>query len=87
MRLSVDPIDPGYCRAGFGAKVFLDGVEISHVVTADEERRMVLVVKTDEDGRVVLNAARDAVETEWRFGGVRLDLPRAMNAMLTGRSA
>lgn len=85
MRVSVFSDDPGYHPAVFGTKVFFEGTEISRVFTADEERRMVVVAKVDEQGRVMLTPDREEVATETRYGSVRLELSAAMNRMLTGR--
>lgn len=38
MRVSVKKDDPGYTKDAYKYKVFLDGVEIKHCFTADEER-------------------------------------------------
>lgn len=75
MRASVDSTDPGYNPAYFGAKVFLDGVEISRVITADEDKRFVLAYRADENGDVILTPDRQDVQTEMRYGAVRIDLP------------
>ena len=77
MRASVDHLDPGYNRAYFGAKVFFEGVEISRVITADEEKRFVVVVCAHENGDVMLTPDRTEVKTETRYGAVRIELPAA----------
>jgi hypothetical protein len=75
MRASVDQSDPGYNPAHFGAKVFFEGAQISHVITADEEKRFVIVHCTDERGNVMLTADRTETKTETRYGAVRIELP------------
>ncbi len=84
MRVSIDSSDPGYNPACFGTKVFLDGTQISGVITADEERRMVFVHCLDESGRVVLTDDRKEIKTETRYGHVRLELSASMNRYLNG---
>lgn len=75
MRVSVDPTDPSYNTAHFGAKVFLDGAEIGRVITADEEKRFVLAYRADEKGDAMLTPDRENLQTEFRYGAVRIDLP------------
>lgn len=59
MRLSVDSDDPGYQPWAVGCKcrVLLDGIERSHVITADEERgmlvRFVTPLRVAPDGKSV----------------------------------
>jgi len=45
-------------------RVFLDGVERTHVLEADEEARFIVRHRTDASGRAVLNAAGDGYERE-----------------------
>lgn len=70
MRLSVS--EHGPCP---GVRVLLDGVERSRVFEADEERRFIVIAKTDEAGRLVLNAARDVIERERLEGEVVIITP------------
>lgn len=74
--MSSDPADPGYLpwmRSGRRARVFLGGVELSDVVLADEEKRMLVRCRTDERGRLVLSADRKRVLTETLHGDVRIE--------------
>ena len=73
MRASVDKDDPGYAPHSIGAKVFLDGVQRSHVVTADEEKRLIVRYVTDEKGRFKIDG--DNVRRETLYGDVRIELP------------
>ena len=77
MRLSVHKDDPGYVPTLLPAKVFLDGVELRGVSTADEERRLVEQAAFDEDGRYQLNEARTAVRSVVRHGHVRIEPMKA----------
>lgn len=74
MRVSVDKDDPGYSPQHMGAKVFLDGIERSQVVTADEEQRLIIRYVTDQKGRLVID--RNGVLRETLVGDVRIELPR-----------
>jgi hypothetical protein len=77
MRVSVTPGDPGFDQRAFGAgiRVFLDGHQRKEVFTADEQQRLVIILKRDEQGRIVLNEARDEALTESLYGDVRIELP------------
>lgn len=70
MRLSV--YENGPCP---GVRVLLDGIERTRVIEADEEGRFIVVVKVNEAGRLVLNAARDEVEKERLEGDVVIVTP------------
>jgi hypothetical protein len=70
MRLSV--YENGPCP---GVRILLDGVERTRVVEADEEARYIVVLKVNEAGRLVLNAARDEVEKERLDGDVAIVTP------------
>ena len=75
MRISIDCEDPGFATWAASAKpvrVYLGGVEISKVITADEERRFVVRHVTDERGNVVLNRARTETMRETVYGDVRI---------------
>ncbi len=64
MRVSVDSNDPGYANyRGGGYRVTLDGKEISHVVTADEEAGEVIRCCTDDSGNL-LPPLGDALQRE-----------------------
>lgn len=43
-----------------------------HVITADEEKRAVLIHVRDEKGAFVFNADRTELLTEWLYGDVVL---------------
>jgi hypothetical protein len=55
-----------------GVKVYLDGVQRSRVVAADEEGRTIQILRHDGQG-YVLNAARDDVEVDTLHGDVRIE--------------
>lgn len=55
-------------------KVFLDGVERTKVIEADEEKRYIVRYQTDENGTIVLTADRSEVATETMRGDVRVAL-------------
>jgi hypothetical protein len=54
MRVSVRKDDPGYDLDCIGCKVWLDGVEIHEVVTADTEKCFARVLVKDDDGEYVI---------------------------------
>jgi hypothetical protein len=78
VRVSIDRDDPGYVANARKIKVYLDGKLVRYVVTADEQRRIVIAFKTDADGCPMLNPARNEVMREELHGDVRIDLPPEM---------
>lgn len=91
MRVSVDPGDPGYLAeirsygGGGGVKVFLGGVERTHVVTADEEKRFIVCHRLDVAGRPLLNPGRTAVLRDVEYGDVRVELAPPLLAIVQAR--
>ena len=77
MRISVDKDDPGYrdWLLGSRARIWLDGIEITHVITADEEAREVTRYATNESGLMYPNEAKDGAQRETLRGTVRVELP------------
>lgn len=82
MRISLLKEDPGYATwiaqyARFHrrpvAHVFVDGIEIERVLTADEEDGFVLALATDTNGRILLNQARTGIEERELRGSVRIE--------------
>ena len=77
MRLSTDPTDPGHWTRGLGvARVYLGGTEITHVLTADEERRMVIQCDLDDDGNLQIDGRGTSdprVRKITRYGHVRIE--------------
>jgi len=57
-----------------GAKVFLDGEERTYVVEANEKERYIVRYRTDEQGKPMLDAARENIMTEKMRGDVRIEL-------------
>lgn len=59
MRISSDRTDPGFDEwdkiERLAARVYLDGVEIKDVITADEEAGMVIRYKRNAGGGLVLD--------------------------------
>lgn len=76
MRLSVDKSDPGYSPQAvqMRPRVFLDGVRMERVVTADEERGEVVRYRTGPDGRMVVAADGESLEREVLVGAVRIEV-------------
>ena len=74
MRLSVRKNDFGYHKMAYLYQPYLDGKSISNCFTADEDRGVVWVHKTDKDGDVILNLERTCILEEQLFGNVELKL-------------
>lgn len=62
-----------YCRGYRGCKVFLDGVEVDRVFTADEERGEVICADLGPDNRPFI--VGDEVATRTLHGKVRIVKP------------
>lgn len=58
--------DPGSGRA----RIFLDGIERTHVIAADEEGRTITRIKTDENG----DALVDRIAEDYRYETLRGDV-------------
>lgn len=76
MRRSGDPSDPGYVDPQQGARifVFLDGVELRDVITADDEEGMIVQAKRDDKGLLVFDYEAGEVVTQTRHGAVRFEV-------------
>lgn len=72
MRMSVDSSDPDFHPGAWLCRVFLEGVERNNVITADEERRLAVLYKLDQDGRYIEVDGKLATET---FYGAVLIVP------------
>lgn len=80
MRLSARRDDPDFRPESLVAKVLLDGVEIKHVVVADEDKGEVEVLSRDEDGEFIVNRFHNRVVTEIRRGKVEIVIPPSGDA-------
>jgi hypothetical protein len=79
MRFSTDLFDPGYAnfRAwGTRARIFFEGIERNHIITADEEQRYVIVHKLDSNGDVVRSEDGMSTLRETLRGDVCIKLPQ-----------
>ena len=77
MRLSVRENDPGFSDKCFGAKVFVDGKEVSHCFTADEETGKAYCYAEDENGNLYIDPDNpDCVKEITLTGTVRIFIPR-----------
>lgn len=87
MRISVDKRDRGH-QAFLDARadrarpiVMLDGREVKHVVTADDESGEVVVEVTDERGRpVLLDRDQGTIARRTLSGSVRIVLAQQLGA-------
>lgn len=75
MRISTIKTDPGYTQGCVGIRVYLEGAEVTHVFTADEEQRLIVQGDLDATGRLQLTADRQEVKKVTRHGHVRVELP------------
>ncbi len=76
LRLSTDPTDPAYCEAAArngGVRVFVDGVEVAHPVSADEAAGEAVAFDRGEDGNFVMDG--DQVARKTVSGVVQIVLP------------
>lgn len=75
MRISADNNDPGYLPAERrrGVRITLNGLELSGVITADEEQGYIRRVRRNDQHRTI--AAGDVVATEELRGTVEIVLP------------
>lgn len=77
MRMSVLEADAGclnwaLCRKET-LRIFFEGAEVSGVVTADEERRLMVQLDLDEHGRPQINETGDGARMVTRYGHVRIE--------------
>lgn len=70
MRLSVRNSDPGYSADAFRACVFLDGAELRHCFTADEEAHEAHCYVTDANGQLIVDG--DRLREEVKRGRVEI---------------
>lgn len=80
MRISALANDPGfdlYQQAkddGQTPRIFLNGIELRHVITADDVERSVERFVVRDDGRPVIAPSGDRLETETLYGRVDIVL-------------
>lgn len=75
MRLSCREDDPGFQPADktLTAVIYLNGSEITGVITADEERGFILRYMRDEQGRIRVDG--NEARTEKLYGKVQIEIP------------
>ena len=75
MKISIERSHPAFHEwAPRVCRFYLDGVERSHVLFADEERRFAVTRRLDEDGEAVRGRDGGFLTDEFR-GTVRIDCP------------
>jgi len=84
MRLSVDENDPGFRPHLYAIKVYFMGTERSHVITADEERRLIVAHQLDSKGHPRLNTDGTQVLRETLYGDVRIEIPAGHYLLAAG---
>ncbi|MBX3546889.1 hypothetical protein [Chelatococcus sp.] len=75
MRISCLKADPGYHGYVPSVEVWLDGVKLSHVFTADDETGEVLRCVIDAHGHVIPDATGTRARTEVIRGKVEFLIP------------
>jgi uncharacterized protein YuzE len=73
MRVSVDERDPGFIRNSALYTVFIDGLALSGVITADDELGEVLCVDYDDAGQIVVAASGIEVAVKTLRGKVKIE--------------
>lgn len=76
MRLSIDKRDPGFSHRAVGlkARIYLDGVEQTYAVTADEEEGLIVRYKLGDNGRPIRDEEQRGFVLETARGKVQIDL-------------
>lgn len=73
VRMSVLRDDPGFSYRCKEARVWLDGVEVTHECqTADDERGEVLLLLRNEEGHFYMDG--ESVARDWRDGRVEIQI-------------
>jgi hypothetical protein len=76
MRISVNRDDPGFTDRASECEIYLDGVKITHCITADEELGKAECYKLNEWGNPFISEANPGeFETETRRGVVHVVVP------------
>lgn len=70
MRMSADKKDPGYENLNDSARIFLDGIEKTLVITADEELGYLLRYATTDAGETIVAPCGVGLVTETLYGRV-----------------
>jgi hypothetical protein len=75
MRYSSRPGEAGYAeyQAAGPLRIFFEGAEITGVVMADEDARMIEQVCFDEAGRLLIHDDGESFRTAIRYGHVRVE--------------
>jgi hypothetical protein len=74
MRVSIDRDDPGFCGGTlFHNRVHLDGVEQTHVITADDVKGEIVRFLIGQDGKPVRNPVTREVMRETLRGLVQIN--------------
>ena len=68
--MSADKKDPGYENLNNSARIFLDGIEKTRVITADEEPGYLLRYATTDAGEIVIAPCGTELVTETLYGRV-----------------
>jgi hypothetical protein len=75
MRVSAQPGDPGYCLNARQSRVFFEGAEVTHVITADEKERYIKQYILTDGGMPKLSEDGSRLLVDERYGHVRIETP------------
>lgn len=70
MRISKRRDDPGYTLVANSCWAYLDGKKVQYCTTADEEEGFVMVLDTDENGKIKI--VNDALVDKFLYGKVEI---------------
>lgn len=72
-RISIDENDPGYILPWIAckAKIYFNGYERTHIITADEKERYVVYYVLDEQGNIKIKNGKPLTNLE--HGDVRIE--------------
>lgn len=71
-RVSVDQDDPGWSLFASLFRVFVNGIERNHVITADEEQRIAICYVIDSRGNYCIDSQTRAFKRETLRGDVAI---------------
>jgi hypothetical protein len=75
--MSADKKDPGYENLNHAARIFLDGIEKTRVITADEELGYLLRYVTTDSGETVIAPCGKELVMETLYGRVVIQIDGA----------
>lgn len=83
MRISIRKNDPGYHLLAHKCSPMLNGEEIRHCFTADEETGECFCYKTDDKDNIILNDSKTEIVEIVRKGDVKIIIPDEFKKYIT----